>query len=408
MLSLIPDSKVVIPVCTFVAPSDNWVNAWIIPIVSWVVPWRSNVVFTSFKPSYKPFIIAFSYPESVWDDSASCLDDFAKELTYAFTVASCCSLLADCVFAVVFVSAAFCAFVYVSSTLFSTSDAALSTSSISANNAFLSSSLNLSSTDEFFNLLTLLFKSDTLDFAFAALLAAFLAVSLFAVCVDVSDAVDPAESIWFNSFNFVLNASNCVSKLLRLLIIPSFFASFSFNWVPSPLDVSFVWPNRFLRPADNVPVPSFKSLLPLDNFSTPAFNALLFAASCLLPACAVLTPFVYWEIPNFKDLEPLDNWVAPVCRAATPFFNVFVPDFKDFAPLSTLATPAVYVFSPTESDFAPFWNVNVLDANFFKFCSIVSFPAFSFFAPLSIFLDPSAAFWKPLPAVLIWSNTVFT
>ena len=46
------------------------------------------------------------------------------------------------------------------------------------------------------NFLTcLLFKSDTLDFAFAALLAAFLAVSLFAVCVDVSDAVDPAESI---------------------------------------------------------------------------------------------------------------------------------------------------------------------------------------------------------------------
>lgn len=45
------------------------------------------------------------------------------------------------------------------------------------------------------NSLTLLFKSDTLDFAFAALLAAFLAVSLFAVCVDVSDAVDPAESI---------------------------------------------------------------------------------------------------------------------------------------------------------------------------------------------------------------------
>ncbi len=33
---------------------------------------------------------------------------------------------------------------------------------------------------------------------------------------------------------------------------------------------------------------------------------------------------------------------------------VFVPDFKDFAPLLTLATPAVYVFSPTESDFAPF------------------------------------------------------
>lgn len=47
----------------------------------------------------------------------------------------------------------------------------------------------------FFNLLTLLFKSDTLDFAFAALLAAFFAVSLSAVCVDVSDAVDPAESI---------------------------------------------------------------------------------------------------------------------------------------------------------------------------------------------------------------------